>query len=90
MLHLSSADSKLSNFTVVTPSSSQRHGPPRTATAGGLFLTCHAQKRSSITPEALKARLQDLLYHYWGYTGIMDKKMETTTVYWGYIEMMDK
>ena len=22
---------------------------------------------------------------YWGYIGIMEKRMETTTVYWGYI-----
>ena len=23
---------------------------------------------------------------YWGYMGIMEKKMETAMVYWGYIE----
>ena len=27
---------------------------------------------------------------YWGYTGIMEKKMETTTVYWGHIGIMEK
>ena len=25
---------------------------------------------------------------YWGYIGIMEKKMETTVVYWGYIGIM--
>ena len=27
---------------------------------------------------------------YWGYMGIMEKKMETTIVYWGYIGIMEK
>ena len=27
---------------------------------------------------------------YWGYIGIMEKKMETTIVYWGYIGIMEK
>ena len=27
---------------------------------------------------------------YWGYIGIMEKKMEATIVYWGYIGIMDK
>ena len=27
---------------------------------------------------------------YWGYIGIMAKKMETTIVYWGYIGIMEK
>ena len=27
---------------------------------------------------------------YWGYIGIMEKKMETTKSYWGYIGIMEK
>ena len=27
---------------------------------------------------------------YWGYIGIMEKKIETTTVYWGYKGTMEK
>ena len=27
---------------------------------------------------------------YWGYIGIMEKKMETTIMYWGYIGIMEK
>ena len=27
---------------------------------------------------------------YWGYIGIMEKKMETTIVYWGHIGIMEK
>ena len=27
---------------------------------------------------------------YWGYLGIMEKKMETTIVYWGYLGIMEK
>ena len=27
---------------------------------------------------------------YWGYIGIMEKKIETTIVYWGYIGIMEK
>ena len=27
---------------------------------------------------------------YWGYIGIMEKRMETTIVYWGYIGIMEK
>ena len=27
---------------------------------------------------------------YWGYIGIMEKKMETTIVYWGYIDIMER
>ena len=27
---------------------------------------------------------------YWGYIGIMEKKMETTIVYWGYMRIMEK
>ena len=27
---------------------------------------------------------------YWGYIGIMEKKMETTIEYWGYIGIMEK
>ena len=27
---------------------------------------------------------------YWGYIGIMEKKMETTIVYWGYVGIMEK
>ena len=27
---------------------------------------------------------------YWGYIGIMGKKMETTIVHWGYIGIMEK
>ena len=27
---------------------------------------------------------------YWGYTGLMEKKMETTIVYWGQIGIMEK
>ena len=27
---------------------------------------------------------------YWGYMGIMEKKMETTIVYWGYMGIMEK
>ena len=27
---------------------------------------------------------------YWGYIGIMEKKMKTTIVYWGYIGIMEK
>ena len=27
---------------------------------------------------------------YWGYIGIMEKKMETTIVYWGFIWIMEK
>ena len=27
---------------------------------------------------------------YWGYIGIMEKKMETTRVYWGCIGIMEK
>ena len=27
---------------------------------------------------------------YWGYVGIMEKKMETTIVYWGYVGIMEK
>ena len=27
---------------------------------------------------------------YWGYIGIMEKKMETTLVYWEYIGIMEK
>ena len=27
---------------------------------------------------------------YWGYIGIMEKKMEATIVYWGYIGIMEK
>ena len=26
---------------------------------------------------------------FWGYIGIMEKKMETTIVYWGYIRIME-
>ena len=26
---------------------------------------------------------------YWGYIGIMEKKMETTIVYWGYIGIIE-
>ena len=26
---------------------------------------------------------------YWGYIGIMEKKMKTTVVYWGYIGIMN-
>ena len=39
-------------------------------------------------PKSLNAQRsqspQDPIVH-WGYTGIMEKKLETTTVYWGYI-----
>ena len=27
---------------------------------------------------------------YWGYLGIMEKRMETTIVYWGYLGIMEK
>ena len=27
---------------------------------------------------------------YWGYIGVMEKKMETTIIYWGYIGVMEK
>ena len=27
---------------------------------------------------------------YWGYLGIMEKKMEATTASWGYLGMMEK
>ena len=27
---------------------------------------------------------------YWGYIGILEKKMETTIVYWGHIRIMKK
>ena len=27
---------------------------------------------------------------YWGYNGIMEKKMETTIIYWGYNGIMEK
>ena len=27
---------------------------------------------------------------YWGYIGIMEKKMESTIIYWGYIGIMEK
>ena len=27
---------------------------------------------------------------YWGYIGIMEKKMETTIIYWGYTGIMEK
>ena len=27
---------------------------------------------------------------YWGYIGVMEKKMENTIVYWGYIGVMEK
>ena len=27
---------------------------------------------------------------YWGYIGIMEKKMETTMAYWGYDGIMEK
>ena len=42
---------------------------------------------------ALQARLKQLeeasgrYIYYWGYIGIMEKKMETTIVYWGYMRL---
>ena len=27
---------------------------------------------------------------YWGFIGIMEKKMQTTIVYWGYIRILEK
>ena len=31
-----------------------------------------------------------MLGFYWGYIGIMEKKMEATVVYWGYLGIMEK
>ena len=43
----------------------------------------------TLSAEAL-GRLHRIQIVYWGYVGIMEKKMETTIVYWGYIGRMEK
>ena len=43
-------------------------------------------------PRCIGVIFGTILYRglYWGYIGIMEKKMETTIVYWGYIGIMEK
>ena len=55
-----------------------------------LNIPAHARARAGHSYASLQLPYIAVIWGvYWGYTGIMQKKMETTIVYWGYIGIIE-